>query len=107
MADVNDLVLFDDGNLYLLEGLYSLEVPTTPIVILPGGTYDPTAHLPAGHVLTRETHELIMDFWISVGGRELTTDEVLALLGEPYPVPSFKVEFGTGEYPAPKRFGIK
>jgi len=48
------------------------------------GGYDPTAHLPKNRVLTRETHEALMSFWVSVGYRVLTAEEIEGIVGAPY-----------------------
>lgn len=60
---------------------------------------DPTAHLPSGRTLDRETYDELMAYWASVGGRTLTTAEIEAIVGAPLEPVDLPTEFGTGEPP--------
>ena len=95
-----DLVLFGPGDLCLVSGQYNPAAqPPTEAVLLLGGTYDPTAHLPPGIILDNPTYNALIQYWASVGGRELTADEIEAITGPGSAVPSIPREFGTGKYP--------
>lgn len=61
--------------------------------------WHPLAHLPAGRILDKTTHDALMDAWIAAG-RDLTDEEIQAIVGAPLTEPSIKRDFLTGEYPA-------
>ena len=98
---MSDLVLFDSSiGLVLLEGVYtSLDNELVIDVGIDPSTWHPTAHLPKGLILTRDTETALRSFWAAEGGRVLTDDEIAAIVGYGYDEPVLKREFGTGKYP--------
>lgn len=46
--------------------------------------YHPSAHLPAGRILTRETLEALEVGWAAVGYRTMTAPEIEAIVGTPF-----------------------
>ena len=61
--------------------------------------YHPLAHIPAGRKITPAQEQELLEFWLSVGRRVLTSDEIEAICGAPLDTPTLKREFGTGMYP--------
>ncbi len=101
---MRDLVLFSGDTLCLVGETFKVLPGEQVPMPAPGGTYDPTAHIPDGIILDCDTYHELMTFWAGVGGRVLTEDEIVAITGNALPVPSLKVEFGTGDYPPPDRW---
>lgn len=64
---------------------------------------NPLFNLPAGRVLDRDTHDELMTAWAAVDFRTMTDGEIEAVVGAALSTPSFRVEFGTGLHPPPRK----
>lgn len=62
-------------------------------------TYDPTAQVPDGIVLDRDTYDALMAAWAANGGVALTDAEVEAITGAALAAPTIKRSFPTGLHP--------
>jgi hypothetical protein len=66
-------------------------------------TYDITANLPAGYVITRATLDALQEAFEANGRQPLSDAQVEGVIGQPLPTPTIKRSFPTGEHPAAHR----
>jgi len=66
-------------------------------------SYDITANLPAGRILTTETLDALHQAYVDNGSEPLSAAQVESVLGAPLPTPTIKRSFPTGEHPAANR----
>ena len=62
-------------------------------------TYDVTAHLPAGVILTSETDRALMDAWAANNGEPLSAGQITAIVGPAQPPVSIARSWPTGDFP--------
>lgn len=55
-------------------------------------SFDPTAYIPAGRLLTRETYDELMSEYESLG-RPLTHAEIEAIVGEPIDIDTIRLPY--------------